>query len=364
MCLKRALAAAAATTLVFTLIGPAWAGTIRVPKDQPTIQEAVLQSSDGDVIEIKGGNYVEDVVVTGRTNLTLLGKGAVTLRPTGTGLTATNCTNLVVQNLRVRGGRTGFDLQNCAGARLEKFSVKDCSDDAVRVAGGSDIRVVRGKVSNCGGDGISFGEEGESNVRGGEVTRVKIKNCEEDGVDVEGSDVTVSKCRVTNAGDDGFEHSARSPGPVTFDRCTTKNSADEGFEFFGPRTTATRCKTTNADADGFDVEGDDSVLENCTAVNSGDSGLEIEGANNVILRNCKSIRSNDNGFDLRGATDSLVEGCKAIRSDESGFFLDQSASQNTLRNNRASRSKGVDLENRSTGQNDIDASNRFKTTIP
>ena len=59
------------------------AETLSVPKDFPTIQAAVNAAGPGDVVEIASGKYAEDVFVSGKTGLTIRGKGKVTWNADG-----------------------------------------------------------------------------------------------------------------------------------------------------------------------------------------------------------------------------------------------------------------------------------------
>jgi parallel beta-helix repeat protein len=344
------------------LIGLAHAETIQVPGDHATIQAAVDAAANGDTIQVKGGKYAEDVVVAGKTDLTIVGKGKVTLLPSVTGLLANNCTNLVIQKIGSQGGTNGFDFQDCAGVRLENFSVKDVSFDGVHAVASTDVRLIKGKITDCGHDGVSFSDEEPTvPVIGGEITSVKIKNCDEDGIDLLARNITVTSCSVKDVGDDAFESEFEGGGSNTFDRCSAKNSGDEGFEIFAPNCVLTNCKSINAGDDAFDIEGTGSRLENCKSVKAGENGLEIEVTERVTLLNCKAVKSADSGISVQDSTDCIIDGCKASGSRDSGFFLDSGTSGCILRNNKASKSGDSDLTDESGGANTIEDNNKFKT---
>jgi hypothetical protein len=347
---------------VIALAGLTHAATIQVPGDHPTIQAAVDAAANGDTIEIRGGKYAEDVVILNKDDLTLVGKGKVTLMPNDTGILANNCTNLTITKIASQGGTNGFDFQDCAGVRLENFAVKDVSFDGVHAVASSDVRIIKGKITNCGHDGISFSDEEPTEpVIGGEITSVKIKDCDEDGIDLLASNITVTSCSVKDVGDDAFEADDEGGGSNTFDRCTAKNTGDEGFEIFAPNCTLTNCKAINAGDDGFDVEGDGSRLENCKSIKAGSNGLEIEFAEDVTFVRCQAIKSRDDGIALIEATDCVVDGCKAVKSGDSGFLVDVDTTGCTLRNNKGTKSGAADLTDESGGANTIEDNNKFET---
>jgi pectin methylesterase-like acyl-CoA thioesterase len=47
---------------------------IVVPDDYPTIQQAVNAASDGDIVRVRAGTYIEDIVINGKS-LSLIGEG-------------------------------------------------------------------------------------------------------------------------------------------------------------------------------------------------------------------------------------------------------------------------------------------------
>src|SRR5262249_54983011 len=156
---------------------PAAAGEIhKVPQDHPTIQAAVDAAADGDTIQISTGTYDEAVVVTGKTNLLIEGKGKAVIAPTsGIGLKLDSCTTCTVEKLTFQGGNpNALQLLNSTGCTLSKLTVEDATSDGLRADGGSGHTIDKCTVTGGGGAGIALGAD----------TAVAVDGC------------TVSKCKV------------------------------------------------------------------------------------------------------------------------------------------------------------------------
>lgn len=58
-------------------------GTIWVPDNYPTIQEAVNAAGDGDTIRVRANDYPENVVIEGKYNISIIGDDASTTKIKG-----------------------------------------------------------------------------------------------------------------------------------------------------------------------------------------------------------------------------------------------------------------------------------------
>ncbi len=339
------------------------AAIILVPKDQPTIQAAIDAAQAGDTIVVSKGKYDEDVVVAGRTDLTIQGLGKVTLRPVTIGMRIDGSARITVAGFSVTGGETGFLVVGSQDVTIGRFSVRSVTEDGIEAMGSSGVHLADGKISGCGSDGISFADSDPGTpVTSSDITNVKIKDCVNDGIDVLGSDIVVSRCSVADARDDGFESDDRGAGPVRFENCKVKDAGSDGFNLGAPASTAFQCSSTASDDDGFDVEGAGSRVESCTSKKSKSNGFQME-VDGATLLACQAIGSARNGYDLTSVTNSRLENCTAKTSREDGFYLDVNSSLNTLVGNSASKSREFDLDDESAGDNTFQ-SNTFKTSDP
>ena len=352
-----------ACLVVAAVPAAAHAATILVPADQPTIQAAVDAAQDGDTIVIAKGKYPGNVVISARNNLTIQANGKVTLQPSAVGMRIDGCTGIRVTGLAVVGGTTAFLVVSSQNVTIERFSVRSVSEDGIAATASSGVHVLDGKIRGCGSDGISFADsEPGLPVTASEIANVKVKDCENDGVDVLGADIVVSGCTATNVGDDGLESDDQSTGPVRFENCKAKGVGSDGFNLGAPGTTAVDCSSTASADDGFDIEGAGSRVERCTAKKSRSNGFQMEVTGATLLA-CSAAQSSKRGFELVSVTNSRLENCSAKKSGQAGFFLDANSSGNTLVSNEASASRTFDLDDESGGANTLQ-SNQFRTVDP
>jgi parallel beta-helix repeat protein len=348
-----------------SLASAAAAAEIRVPRDHARIQDAVNAAGAGDVILVSKGTYAEDVVVQSRNDLTIQGRGKVLLKPETTGIAIRNSARITVRGIGVSGGEDGFEITESQDVTLQSFVAANVSHDGVSVIASSNVRLQTGRVVNCDNDGVSMGGSGPGQgVTGGEVTRVKAIRGGEDGIEVVGADVVVSRCTVTNVDDDGFEAAIEGAGPVRFEKCKSRNAESDGFDLATPNSTAVDCTATGSGDDGFDLEASNSRLERCKATGGRERGFTLELVTGVTLISCTATRNREAGFDVVGSTNSTIESCVARKSGTAGFALDSDSTGNTLTGNKASKSFTFDLHDDSPDGSNTFTNNKFKTIGP
>lgn len=349
-----------ATQIVLFPATAAFAAEIRVPADHPRIQDAVDAAQPGDVVLISRGAYAENVVVSGKTNLRIEGATGAIIRPSGTGITIANSSDIVVLKIGTLGGAQGIDVSNSTNVRIESFAVASVSGDGVVVNSSANVDLIGGRIQKCGDDGLEFGDPGTP-VAGGELTRLKVKECGGDGIDIVGSDIVVSFCSVKNVGDDSFEAGNEGAGPVRFERCKSKDAGSDAFDLSSANTVASFCTATGPGDDGFDIEGVGCRAENCKAKGSDSNGFSLEGESQTV-KDCVSS-GGERGYALISATNGRVENCKAVKNDF-GVSLDANSTGNTVTGCTSTTSKVFDLEDQSGGGANTFTSNKFKRVTP
>ena len=137
-------------TLLAVLLGGHFAGAATIPVTT-TIQAAIGLASDGDVIVIPAGTYIEKITIDGFNKLTITGAGPGLTTIDGTGLTGTLVT---VTN-------------------SEKITIKNCSLDGVMVMGNGIFVEYSSKVTfmNCT---VENADDGITLIT---TTGVAIKGC-------------------------------------------------------------------------------------------------------------------------------------------------------------------------------------------
>jgi parallel beta-helix repeat protein len=125
---ERKVMAVVSLFLIFTSLSPIVAfaqpdGTIRVPRDYPTIHEAINAASPGDTILVSSGTYSEGDLLINKT-LTLIGEDSETTTIDGRGhvkvLDIQNTSNVVISNFTIQhGGQHGVSLNLSADCIIQ-----------------------------------------------------------------------------------------------------------------------------------------------------------------------------------------------------------------------------------------------------
>ncbi len=382
-----------------------------VPAQFPTIQAAVDASVDGDTIAISSGTYAESVVVSGRSNLVLLGKGKVVIDPPGdvVGLTLEGCTNSSVKGIRVTGASVGILLTGCTGGGVVKCRVESVSDAGISIDGSSGVTVEQCTIIDTERDGIILGATESTPSNDCFVRKNKIHRAGDEGIDVSGNGNAVEGNQVRDAVSDAFrtefeplatantfhKNKAMMPGGAGFRVHGTSNVLTDNHvvkcvdhavrlqqgsghvvqrlkslasgrdgAFCHPSVTGvtiTGCTITKPTQKGIDIEGARSTVSGNRITKPGLAGCEIEGDEATVDSNKVSAAGED-GFHVWGSGGTYTKNTASACAGD-GFEL--AGAGNTLSLNRAKGSKGgFDLNDESGGANAVDGSNQFKTTSP
>jgi hypothetical protein len=341
----RAILAAVA---VLVLAASASAKTLKVPRQYPTIQDAVDAAAPGDTILVSKGTYSGTVHVN-TPGLRLVGKKAIL---------DGNVAGVSVDGLLVDGNDVtvqGFEFRNGnrqVVAIADRTTVSRCvfrgaGDQAVLVLGEWTV------VTGCRVDGVwGYGIRAVGNSAS--VTRNTVRGGANGGIVIDGEDALVDRNLVTRY-------------------------QMNGIVSYGPRATVTRNRVTFCNAPGIVHAGDDGLLASNTVENALGYGIVATGDRLTVegnsARACQTgmylagddlhLRSNEStgttgdgfvvegdgfeatdnvargtggsGFCLRNATSSgggLVKGNLAQDSSRSGFRLDSVRSA-SVEDNRA-----------------------------
>ncbi|MBK6942603.1 MAG: right-handed parallel beta-helix repeat-containing protein [Planctomycetes bacterium] len=188
-------------TLILGLFasGLANAGTIDVPADHSTIQQAIDAATSGDTIRIKAGTYFENLSVAGK-RVHLKGLGNIVVDGLASGVPhgpvvwfKAGANGSSMRGLTVRHGRTmgtpGYGvLADAQDLLIEKCRILACEAEGIRMTADA-CRVRKCVIEGCGG-GVSGGSDHavvENNVLNGLLG---------EGIDVSGKSPRVVKNRI------------------------------------------------------------------------------------------------------------------------------------------------------------------------
>lgn len=353
-------------TCLFAMTGLAHSATIIVPKDEPTIQDAVNVALSGDTIKVLPGVYFENIVVPpGKDGLRIVGPTAKSVTvdafpqtfppPVGAGpgfyVQSSHVTlgGMTVRNAKHDGGMLEGDgvLCEATGCTLVGLSLTGNADD------GADITGHNAVITQCTFDG---NEDSGLELDGdnAEITRNISEHAGEVGYRLHGTNLLVesNKASVTDDGA-GFEvHGA--------DNQILGNRADVGTGdgFFisctgscsGLRIQKNEAFAVSDDDEGFEIfvapgSGTGWVVERNVAEDNVSHGFYIQGSGGFIFGN--KARNNgtesEHGFFVIGDGNEISSN-QAYRNDADGFNV--SGNSNIIANNRSNenRANGIRID--------------------
>ena len=161
-------------------------GTLRVPEDHATIQEAVDAAGNGDLILVGPGNYSGGITIAGKT-VTLASHYHTTGDPS------------FIDKTTIKGGEPGIHIETTApGTVIKGFRFTEGQKTIQLFSDGS---VIENHFDNTGSDAISFEDVGGAAI--GNVCISPSDDCID--VDHPKSDLLIEKNVIKASGDDGIE---------------------------------------------------------------------------------------------------------------------------------------------------------------
>jgi parallel beta-helix repeat protein len=267
-------AASRAALLAFAsclaLAGPASAVVCVNPNDadcQPTIQAGVNAAAPGEVVQVAGGLYLEEVAI-GTQGVILRGGKGVVIDPSGLAPPANAITigaaNVAIEGIAIRNGDdAGIEINGVAGVRLSGVDIQSADDDCVEMNDVTPNAVIEdSRFRSCGGDAVSSEDSQGLQLLG---------NGFADAVDVTGDDVRAERNVWSRSGGTCLAIDGAS-AVVTgnrFDLC------GGGIEIDGDDASIVRNTLTNTDGGAIDVAGDDPIVESNTITSAGGTGIDL-----------------------------------------------------------------------------------------
>ncbi|MEA1895153.1 MAG: CARDB domain-containing protein, partial [Euryarchaeota archaeon] len=303
------------------------AGTIIVPDNYPTIQQAADNATDGDTIFVRSGAYHENIIINNK-DLTIggEGKGATIIDGGGSG----DCIRVSSADVNI----SGFTITNAGNYGIYAYSsdlninnatITDCGKDAIYFSYGKSLTLRDSVLENCSA-GLVYNEYYKSYAQGNAaIERNSIRNntgnglyihlgkgreaiindniitnntgygikcdcdyysnyidsitmrnntvrdCVNDGVYIKGAiDIAITDLIIENPGDDGL-YASCSRNMTMKSPFSIKNASGYGIYAYGPNFTLDNATITDCGKDaiyfsyGKSLTLRDSVLENCSA---------------------------------------------------------------------------------------------------
>lgn len=145
---------------------PAWAATINVPVDFPTIQQAINAAAPGDFVQVGPGFYPESLTVNKTLTLAGAGAGITIIDALGAGsVMSLTASDVRVRDFTLRGGLPGGRGVHFVGADRSTIERCDISNnrDGLYFSGGATNNVILAcTIHSNTGYGIDVGDQGNS----------------------------------------------------------------------------------------------------------------------------------------------------------------------------------------------------------
>jgi len=282
----------------------AFGATINVPKDYDTIQEAVDNAENGDVIKVKKGTYRETVEIALLEDITLKAAGKVVIDGENTRDTLRIG---LASDVRV----IGFTILNSGGPGIYVAGAESVTISKCRIAGTDEAGILVSSCRNLLIDGCSIGDTDEYG----------IEIFDESGAPASMA-CTVQKCRFDETGDAAIMLGAGSGHRAEKNRIRDPNG--DGIYVMAPGSTCAKNRIDGAHGDGITVYTDDVVVEKNRVKNADSYGIYIHGDDSHALKNqVKTCRLA--GFRIRG-TRNVAEK-NQVRDCGTGFRIDEGGNE-------------------------------------
>jgi parallel beta-helix repeat protein len=293
--------------LLATLAPAAFARTILVPAEHPTIQEAVDGARSGDVIKVAAGVYSPFAIV-GKSNLTIKGKGEPIVDGGGAAavvVTIENAERVTLRGLVIRNGSSGssrgIDIDASRAVTIRRCRVADIYD-ALRAHASGGVIVQKNEFESVRNDGVDFSDDDPTGpAHDSQVRKNRFRSIGADAIEIEGENNLVEKNVVENADGSGI---------------TLEDSAVD--------TTVRKNRIANTGGDGIMVTGTRQLLLKNTVSAPGDDGIAMD-ASASTLRGNRVEGAADNGIEVGAsaatATGNVFKANRVERATRNGFVV-------------------------------------------
>ncbi|ARS91377.1 right-handed parallel beta-helix repeat-containing protein [Natrarchaeobaculum aegyptiacum] len=273
--------------------------------------------------------------------------------------------NVHVRDVTLEGWDNGLTARSVERLTVEGVTAENSASDGIRVRGGVGVEISEVKVTNNGGDGVSFGDVHDSTVE-----YVTASMNDDSGIsffmppgDNPGynTNVTVAHNVVTDNGQDFNGDGIR----VTGDEIVVVNNTATGNDGNGivdERSSVDNTYTHNTVLDNYghgilvDYTTEGTVVEYTNATENTGSGIKVDPYAKDVTVAHNHLERNNHGVYVASGTDNWIENNTAVASSATGFRAENGASNTTFIDNRAidNEQQGILIEGSSNDAKLID----------
>ncbi|MBL8695130.1 MAG: right-handed parallel beta-helix repeat-containing protein [Planctomycetes bacterium] len=334
-----------------------------VPKDHPTIQEAINAAGPGDVVVVRPGIYSGKFQITGKTQITVRAAGKVIVAASGPapGISIVGSSQIILRGFWVKEGPNhGIAIEDSTAITVDRCRTSHVGGDGVRITDSTGVLVDRFEMKRPNGCGIRLVSDGTV-TSGCLVKRGRILHPGSDGVLIEGDSNLVERCWISEAQEDGLEVAAGSSSN-TLSKCTVKDALRSGIRLDGAQTTVSTMFLLEPGDTGIEIFSDNHSISKVILKKPGDDGVRLNpGSEGNTLDRCSVVRPAGDGFDVEGNSNTMLQ-CRSIGAGDRGFEV--TSTGNILSSCLAILSEGFDLFDSTPAGSNTYSSNLFKKVGP
>jgi len=273
------------------------------PGNYTTIQHAVNDANEGDIIYVYNGTYKENIEID--KSISIIGEDRNSTVVKGVKEPTYHTFYLIADDINIE----GLSIQN-GWSGIHVF----CGDTTHRGITIKDCNIVNNQ--NFFG-GISF--------RGQLLENVLIENCyfnNNEGLAIR-IEITLENIKISNCYFDGDEILGHNVNKMIFENCKFLHS-EISLRYISNNVHFNNCRFESTDEIYLYIYGSGQVIENCTFTNSYSEAIQLYESKNAIVRNC--IIRNDknfsggNGISIWHANNILIDNC-IFEDMRNGLFV-------------------------------------------
>ncbi|KQL46073.1 hypothetical protein AN963_13830 [Brevibacillus choshinensis] len=258
---------------------------IRVPRDQPTIQDGVNAAGGGDVVLVADGIYHEDVVLAEKLNIRVIADGDNVVLDGG-GILAIAFTLQVSLGIEIKGFtiqnyvNVGIFLDDSSENNLIRNSIKNVGANGIELGGSVGVLVWQNKIENASGSGIKV--FGKSSF----LVENHILNAGNHGIETAStSSLLVAENSIEGAVGNGLQISSSSNNFIVKNRIQKSQGNGISLDAFSGVISDNHVKKNQQNGIFVDVNSEANSIEENVIEENNQNGIEINGNNNAFIRN-------------------------------------------------------------------------------